>query len=540
MKKGKLSRIFLRTGFILASLILFHIFGNAACGADYKGGWSSAITASEFSPDGNSLLIGSREGGLELWDVRRQKIRQGFAAHKGEITAVASSPDGRFAISAGNDGAQRLWRISSGKEAGTAAKVAGRITAAAICSDTRIIALAGEDKTLHVVDRQSGKMETRVSRAPFRTLRVSPDGAYLVAIDNFSRAYLFSLPSGSPVCNPDGISSSAAEFSPQGPLILARRELKWFDPGSCAFRQSLPGHRNAVTALAISRDGKTIVSGGRDAVVRVRDTAAGKETRVFPTYFAEILGVAVSGDNRYVMAWMEVPGTVFKLFQKWDLSTGEEIPTSLPFVDYGAVPAEARPVQAWGGDSVEMEDYTDGGGYFEASVPKAWTKSSPQEGKGMGLVLAGPMLGDGLRATLTLSYVDTGRKVARSYSSAEKFLEVQSGPVLGWGPPGEEYGEARDLVLAGRQAKMLDRKVFHFIPSFKPLPPAQPGDERIIYEKMAVERIPKGRNVLFYEKSIVIPSGSNFYLLRLECPAETAKHYDEAFERVLKTFTLLK
>lgn len=540
MKKRKLSRIFLRSGVVLASLILFRIFGTAACGADYKGGSGNAITASEFSPDGNSLLIGTREGGLELWDVLRERIRQGFAAHKGEITAVAFSPDGRFAISAGNDGAQRLWTISSGKEAGTAAKVPKRINAAAISSDARIIAFAGEDKTLHVLDRQSGKMETRVSPAPFRTLKVSPDGAYLVAIDIFSRAYLFFLPSESPVCNLDGISSSAAEFSSQGPLILAGRELKWFDPGSCAFRQSLPGHRNAVTALAISRDGKTIVSGGRDAVVRVRDTAAGKEIRVFRAHFAEILGVAVSGDNRYVMAWMEVPGTVFKLFQKWDLLTGEEIPTSLPFVDYGAVPAEPRPVQAWGGDSAEMEDYGDGSGYFRASVPKAWTKSTPQEGKGMGLVLVGPMLGEGLRATLTLSYVDTGRKVTPSYSSAKKFLEVHSGPVLGWGAPGEEYGEARDLVLAGRQAKMLDRKVFHFIPSFEPLPPGRPDDARIIYEKMAVERIPKGRNVLFYEKSIVIPSGPNFYLLRLECPEETAKHYDEAFERVLKTFTLLK
>ncbi len=158
----------------------------------------------------------------------------------------------------------------------------------------------------------------------------------------------------------------------------------------------------------------------------------------------------------------------------------------------------------------------------------------------MGVVLEGPMLGEGLRATMTLSYVDTGRKVARSYSSAEKFLEVQSGPVLGWGEPGEEYGEARDLVLAGRQAKMLDRKVFHFIPSFEPLPPGRPGDERIVYEKMSVERILKGRNVLFYEKNVVVPSGSNFYLLRLECPDETAKHYEEIFDRVLKTFEPLK
>ncbi len=384
MENQKRGRILLRTGVFEISLILFHIFVNVACGAGYKGGSGNAITASELSPDGNSLLIGTREGGLELWDVLREKIRQGFAAHKGGITAVAFSPDGRFAISAGNDGAQRLWRISSGKEAGTAAKVPGRIAAAAISSDARIIALAGEDKTLHILDRQAGKMESRVSPAPFRTLKVSPDGTYLVAIDNFSRAYLFSLPSASPACFPDGLSSSTARFSPQGLLILAGRELKWFDPGSCAWRQSLSGHRNAITALAISRDGKTIVSGGRDAVVRVRDPGAGKEPRVFRTHFAEILGVAVSGDNRYVMAWMEVPGTVFKLFQKWDMSTGEEIPTSLPFVDYGAIPPQPRLVQTWGGDSAAMEDFADGGGYFRASVPRAWTQSTPQRAKEWG------------------------------------------------------------------------------------------------------------------------------------------------------------
>ncbi len=87
---------------------------------------------------------------------------------------------------------------------------------------------------------------------------------------------------------------------------------------------------------------------------------------------------------------------------------------------------------------------------------------------------------------------------------------------------------------------MLVRKVFHFITKSEPPSPGRPVDDRIIFERTGSELIGKTRNVLFYEKNIVLPSGSNFYLLRLECPEETANYYEEIFDRVLKNFEPLK
>jgi len=188
---------------------------------------------------------------------------------------------------------------------------------------------------------------------------------------------------------------------------------------------------NGVGNLA---DGKTIVSAAvmpwSGCGTRLQERRPRSSVPILPKSWCR-----VSGDNRYVMAWMEVPGTVFKLFQKWDLSTGEQIRHPCLSWTMGR-PEEPRPVQAWGGDSAEwriMPMRRVFGHPCRRPGPKA-----PRKRKGMGSSLRSDAW-KGAEATLTLSYVDTGRKVARSYSSAENFLR-SIGPVLGGVRPARSTG----------------------------------------------------------------------------------------------------
>jgi WD40 repeat protein len=89
-----------------------------------------------------------------------------------------------------------------------------------------------------------------------------------------------------------------------------------------------PTGQEAIRSVAISPDGKTSVSGGKNAL-KLWDIATGREIRTFKgdadaTYasFAADYSVAFSPDGRYVLS-----GSVYHHAKIWDVSTGKEMRT---------------------------------------------------------------------------------------------------------------------------------------------------------------------------------------------------------------------
>ena len=72
---------------------------------------TEAITALEFVPGGNSLLLGSVRGKLFLFDG--QAVRLFAQGHQGEITAIAISPDHKRFATASKDGTAKLWSLDA-------------------------------------------------------------------------------------------------------------------------------------------------------------------------------------------------------------------------------------------------------------------------------------------------------------------------------------------------------------------------------------------------------------------------------------------
>ena len=73
----------------------------------------SPITRLGFSPDGQTILIGDEQGGLQLARVVDGKTLQRLTGHWAAITAVTFSPDGRLAVSTDKQGVARMWNTTS-------------------------------------------------------------------------------------------------------------------------------------------------------------------------------------------------------------------------------------------------------------------------------------------------------------------------------------------------------------------------------------------------------------------------------------------
>jgi WD40 repeat protein len=62
------------------------------------------------------------------------------------------------------------------------------------------------------------------------------------------------------------------------------------------------GHESTVWSVAVTPDGKFVVSGSDDKTVRLWDLATGKEVRRFTGHEAPVYRVAVTPDGQYVVS----------------------------------------------------------------------------------------------------------------------------------------------------------------------------------------------------------------------------------------------
>jgi len=66
-----------------------------------------------FSPDGQTLALGSWDNAVRLWQVANALMRT-LEGHTDRVMSVAFSPDGKTLASGSDDKTVRLWRVADG------------------------------------------------------------------------------------------------------------------------------------------------------------------------------------------------------------------------------------------------------------------------------------------------------------------------------------------------------------------------------------------------------------------------------------------
>ena len=83
----------------------------------------------------------------------------------------------------------------------------------------------------------------------------------------------------------------------------------------------LKGHSNPVSSVAFSNDGRLLVSGGGDLIVKVWDVQNGTEVRSLRGHGDWVSSVAFGSDSRFILS-----ASVDKTVKLWELSNEETVP----------------------------------------------------------------------------------------------------------------------------------------------------------------------------------------------------------------------
>jgi eukaryotic-like serine/threonine-protein kinase len=262
-----------------------------------------------FSPDSTALAVADRHV-VRLWDLGTRKSRV-LAGHSDEITALAFSPDGRLLASGGRDRSVRLWRLEGGEQLALRGHEAW-ISNLAFSPEGDLLASAGRDGSVRIWATSAGAREFAAHAGAIARLMVSRNDRLVISAGQDQRIRVWDLDQGS-VSTLPGFQGpvSALELSHNGAVVAAAGGQEgsihiWNvgeDINTWSLRDDtrlvLRGHQGVVKHLAISPDGRALVSAAGSGPPLLWDLAT-RRAQPLDSPHGEIRDLAFSPDGRWI------------------------------------------------------------------------------------------------------------------------------------------------------------------------------------------------------------------------------------------------
>jgi WD40 repeat protein len=268
-----------------------------------------------FSPDGKAVAS-SGGADVHLWNPATGDRIKLLPGHQGPVTSVAFGPDPNVLVSGSDDKTVIVWDVAAGKPAYTSPPQTQRVEAVAAAADGKRVASVNAAGELFVYAPADKKvLLTLPAPEPRQGLGVAFAGANGVVVAGADgKARLIAGPTadgtgpgaGTPLrtlLGHDGKINSLA-VSPDGRWLVTGggsgdRTVRVWDLASGKALWTFAGHAGAdgVTAVAVRPDGAEAASGGDDGAIRLWPLAAADEHRAFPGAAGPVWGVAASPDG---------------------------------------------------------------------------------------------------------------------------------------------------------------------------------------------------------------------------------------------------
>ena len=249
-----------------------------------------------FLPGDKIVVVGNRNGELELFDISSSTTIETVKAHEGPIWTLHVHPDGRSMATGSADKTARFFNFNVLQEAipGTTRtsprfslhhirtlKVTDDILSLRFSPDSRLIALALLDNTVKVFFVDSLKLFLNLygHKLPVLNMDISYDSKLIVTCSADKNVRLWGLDFGDChkafFAHQDSIMQVA--FVPHNQdgnghhFFSASKDcaVKYWDGDKFEQIQKLEGHHGEIWALAISRTGDFVVSASHDKSIRV-------------------------------------------------------------------------------------------------------------------------------------------------------------------------------------------------------------------------------------------------------------------------------
>ena len=266
-------------------------------------GHTEAVNSVAFSPDGQTIISGSSDNTLRLWDRKGNPLAV-FKGHGEAVNSVAFSPDGQTIISGSSDRTLRLWDIY-GNSLAIFTGHDREVSSVAFSPDGQTIISGSSDRTLRLWDIYGNSLaiftghDREVSSVAF-----SANGQTIISASSDNTLRLWDRKGNQlEILKGHDQEVRSVAFSSDGPAIVSGSNdntLRLWDRKGNQLGL-LRGHTEPVNSVAISQDGQTIVSGSDDNTVRLWDTQ-GNQLDLLTGHKEPVNSVAISSDGQTIVS----------------------------------------------------------------------------------------------------------------------------------------------------------------------------------------------------------------------------------------------
>ena len=326
-------------GFVVCAVLVALLLTVVPAAAQLQG-HGGPVRGLAVSDDGGTALSGSFDSAAILWDLRRDAAEQVLRFHDSAVNAVALLKDGR-AVTAGEDARIALWTPGRAAPdlvlAGHTAPIAG----IAVSPDGGTLASASWDHTLRLWALSGAAPVVLEGHAQnVNGVAFLPDGKAVVSVGYDATVRIWPLPQpASPIVTLLPAPLNAVAVAPDGEIAAAGAD------GQVHFLSSAGERRGAVTAattpviaLAITVDGARLAAAGINGAVAIIDRKTRSVTRTLIGPGMPVWSLAFLPDGRTLLT-----GGADRVIRRWNAETGEPI-------DPIAAGEAVDPLAAYAGD----------------------------------------------------------------------------------------------------------------------------------------------------------------------------------------------
>jgi WD40 repeat protein len=302
----------------IASLLIVPAALTAAAGAEE--GWPNvrvlsghrgSVLAVAFASHGKTLVSGSRDHTIKLWDVASASLKRTLTNHAADVYTVTFSHNGKLMASGSKDTSIILWDATRFEPIRTLRGHTAAVRDLSFSPDDKLLASAAEDKTLRLWDPATG--EPKVTRTEhtkrLKTVMFYPDGNTIVTASSDATVRLWDGHTGEPrqvfKGHTDGVEFCAV--SPDGQQLFSGTgnigQLIFWDALTGKILRNLPkAHGNQFGAEidcgCYSPDGRWAVSGSKDRTDKFWDAKTFKLLQTLSGYPGRTESMCFSPDGK--------------------------------------------------------------------------------------------------------------------------------------------------------------------------------------------------------------------------------------------------
>ncbi|KAI9595716.1 WD40-repeat-containing domain protein [Syncephalis fuscata] len=239
-----------------------------------------------FLPNNKHVLIGTKTGQLELYDIASSSLLESIDAHQGAVWSIAMRPDKKGIVSGSADKTVKFWDFDrTPLEDGPARvtltlmrtlKMSDDVLCVRYSPDQRLVAVALLDATVKVFYHDTLKFFLSLygHKLPVLSMDISSDSNLLVTCSADKNVKLWGLDFGD--CHKSIFAHQESIMRVQFVhgthyFFTAGKDhvVKYWDGDKFENIMQLEGHHGEVWSLAIAKHGAFICSGSQDRSIRV-------------------------------------------------------------------------------------------------------------------------------------------------------------------------------------------------------------------------------------------------------------------------------